>query len=478
MTTYNTGNAIGSVDVRDLYDNAQNLDEFSNSPSDFATDRFGVSRETLQGIRNASQYQFLGAYAAGLEFTSYNQVFSSAGEFYAPSAGLTLPYTTTGSGAAEIATFRSVGDAVLRDDLADDTDPAKGSGQIGYDQALLYPAGSVGAALQDAEDAALGARASVISYGAIGGATDDTAAFTAAAADTNVIYVPYNPAGWTVNSGVVNAASMFIFEGGASQLLGTATAAQLRAVFFDGGQIGGIPFIDAMRSSKIGIVAGVIRQNASTRTQWDYINDSAHTPVGVSGSFATAAGGSITIAYDQTYSRVISFVATPDETFANVMGASIGASVGLSSTVINASANFTGSFTVSYNGATWDIASGSGQNIAPVFTSFTTGNGTLRINHGYCRGVALNINPYSAGGAVNNPYIPVIKTTAQTFVDVNFMDPTTGLLVVGAANTRMKLTASKTNAAGLHLDGTNDATVINGTDITNANIWFFGIFEK
>ena len=132
MTTYNTGNAIGSVDVRDLYDNAQNLDQFSNSPSDFATDRLGVSRETLQGIRNASQYQFLGAYAAGLVFTSYNQVFSNAGEFYAPSAGLTLPYTTTGSGAAEIATFRSVGDAVLRSDLANTADTAKGAGLVGY----------------------------------------------------------------------------------------------------------------------------------------------------------------------------------------------------------------------------------------------------------------------------------------------------------------------------------------------------------
>jgi len=77
-----------------------------------------VSRESLQGIRNASQYQIIGAYGAGLNFTSYNQVFSYLGEFYAPSAGLTLPYTTTGAGAGEIASFRSVGDAILRSDLA------------------------------------------------------------------------------------------------------------------------------------------------------------------------------------------------------------------------------------------------------------------------------------------------------------------------------------------------------------------------
>ena len=117
MTTYNTDNPLGSVDVRDLYDNAQNLDNFANGPLNFYADRLGVSRESLQGIRNATQYQIIGTYGAGLNFTSYNQVFSYLGEFYAPSAGLTLPYTTTGAGAGEIASFRSVGDAVLRSDL-------------------------------------------------------------------------------------------------------------------------------------------------------------------------------------------------------------------------------------------------------------------------------------------------------------------------------------------------------------------------
>ena len=118
MTTYNTGNALGSVDVRDLYDNAQNLDNFANGPLNFYTDRLGVSRESLRGIRNASQYQIIGDYGAGLVFTSYNQTFGYLGEFYAPSAGLTLPYTTTGAGAGEISSFRSVGDAILRSDLA------------------------------------------------------------------------------------------------------------------------------------------------------------------------------------------------------------------------------------------------------------------------------------------------------------------------------------------------------------------------
>lgn len=122
MTTYNTGAAVPSVDVRDLYDNAENFDKFSNGSADEYADRLGVMRQSLQGIRNASQYVDIGPYAAGLVFTSRNQVFSydagSGAEFYAPGPAITLPYTTTGVGAAEVATFRSVGDAILRGDLA------------------------------------------------------------------------------------------------------------------------------------------------------------------------------------------------------------------------------------------------------------------------------------------------------------------------------------------------------------------------
>lgn len=117
MTTFNTGNPLGSTDVYDRYDNSENLDNFSNGPLDAYPDRFGVMRQSLQGIRNASQYVNLGPYAAGLVFTSLNQVFSYLGEFYAPGPSIVLPYTTTGVGAGEIANFRSVGDAVLRADL-------------------------------------------------------------------------------------------------------------------------------------------------------------------------------------------------------------------------------------------------------------------------------------------------------------------------------------------------------------------------
>ena len=51
MTTYRTGNAIGSADPRDLYDNAENLDEFVNSKDKLShPDRLGVPRKTWHGL--------------------------------------------------------------------------------------------------------------------------------------------------------------------------------------------------------------------------------------------------------------------------------------------------------------------------------------------------------------------------------------------------------------------------------------------
>lgn len=48
MTTYNTGNPIGSANPKDLYDNSQNLDKAVNSQESTWEDRFGVVRPTLK----------------------------------------------------------------------------------------------------------------------------------------------------------------------------------------------------------------------------------------------------------------------------------------------------------------------------------------------------------------------------------------------------------------------------------------------
>ncbi|RYA73925.1 hypothetical protein DD594_28540, partial [Enterobacter cloacae complex sp. 4DZ1-17B1] len=56
MTIYNTNNPLGSTDPRDLYDNAQNLDQATNTLTDEEwLDRFGVSRLTWFGMEKRYQ---------------------------------------------------------------------------------------------------------------------------------------------------------------------------------------------------------------------------------------------------------------------------------------------------------------------------------------------------------------------------------------------------------------------------------------
>lgn len=76
MTTYNTGNPIGSTEVKDLYDNAENLDIAINSPSaDVWTDRLGQARKTWRGIQSEAQLEI--AQVVG-EVTAQSQQYLDA----------------------------------------------------------------------------------------------------------------------------------------------------------------------------------------------------------------------------------------------------------------------------------------------------------------------------------------------------------------------------------------------------------------
>ena len=137
MTTYNTGNPIGSKDPRDLYDNAENLDEAVNTrTAESWDDRFGVPRKTWWGMEQDFQqflldsgYQNIGDYGQGLEITARNQIFWRDGELYRAGAALELPYTTTGDWSSEEGLFVAVGDAALRQQLSG-TGPDSGAFMI------------------------------------------------------------------------------------------------------------------------------------------------------------------------------------------------------------------------------------------------------------------------------------------------------------------------------------------------------------
>jgi hypothetical protein len=149
--TFNTGNGIGSNDVRDLSDNAVNLDFFANGPAASYPDRFGTQRKTVAQMnaeflasevsrastfiasQNAKQAEFNQLlknsayevpvdYVAGLGITRPTQTVRFGGELYR-GKDANLPFTTT-TWAADAAKFFAIGDAALRQEMAS-SDPTK-----------------------------------------------------------------------------------------------------------------------------------------------------------------------------------------------------------------------------------------------------------------------------------------------------------------------------------------------------------------
>ncbi|EEQ0674077.1 TPA: tail spike protein [Salmonella enterica subsp. enterica serovar Javiana] len=135
MTTYNTGNPLGSAAAKDLYDNAENFDHLSNDQSNEKwPDRFGRERLTWHGIEKMSQEAIssfgyitlksfqLGAPLPNNELTLPNQALQDEtdGEYYrwdgvfpkAVPAGST-PESTGGIGVGK---WLSVGDAAFREE--------------------------------------------------------------------------------------------------------------------------------------------------------------------------------------------------------------------------------------------------------------------------------------------------------------------------------------------------------------------------
>lgn len=169
MTTYNTGNPVGSTDPRDLYDNAQNMDNLVNGSTPTYADRLGVQRRTLAQIDADAQAILSGigyappvAYASGISLTLTTQTVEYSGEVYAPKLA-DLPFTT--SGTFETAKFRLI-QGLAAADLA----ASGGASLVGY-----LPAGT-GAVATDVQSK-LRESVSVKDFGAVGdGVADDTAA--------------------------------------------------------------------------------------------------------------------------------------------------------------------------------------------------------------------------------------------------------------------------------------------------------------
>lgn len=127
MTTYKTLNPMPSTSPKDLYDNAQVIDEYANSELPSTTDRFGKRRDTIAGMSAQFQdalantgFEFIGNYddPGELTFTRRNQVMLKNGVYWSPAAQTALPFTTTGDWVADQPKFVMRGDSALKSDLA------------------------------------------------------------------------------------------------------------------------------------------------------------------------------------------------------------------------------------------------------------------------------------------------------------------------------------------------------------------------
>lgn len=182
MTTYATGNPVPSVAVKDLSDNAENLDLLMLGAAQYYADRLGVNRLSWRGIEEQfmqylarSGFVFTNpqTYQAGIVITGYNQIFVRDGNMFSLSTSIGLPYATTGDWATESANFVQRTEQSLLDFLA----AATGAQLIGYRSRNVY---------QRLDDTA-----NVMDYGADPtGAANSLAAFNAAAATGKRPYVP------------------------------------------------------------------------------------------------------------------------------------------------------------------------------------------------------------------------------------------------------------------------------------------------
>lgn len=175
MARYNTGNPIDSAAMKDLSDNAQNLDVLVNSKTALTqTDRLGVERKTWHGMERdydaaqssrenqfqsaqssreaafsdflqESGYQDLGEYAPGIEITAHNQYVTFGGQPYLLKPSISVPYTTSGVWTGD--DFKLIGDDSLRQDLAN---PSMGPGIVGFDKSIYYPNQTIGGAIRNA----------------------------------------------------------------------------------------------------------------------------------------------------------------------------------------------------------------------------------------------------------------------------------------------------------------------------------------
>ncbi|MFJ3147530.1 tail fiber domain-containing protein [Pseudomonas hunanensis] len=230
MTTYATGNPLGSKSPLDLLDNTENADYWFNGKKLGYPDRFFEYRISYYGmevafreaqsyrdeafkyaIRN-SGFKLLGEYAPGVIITTYNQVVRYQGELYGLATATEVPYTLTGVWATDSVHLVSRGDAALRQDL----------NNLGT-KMIPHNSGQPGAVNQTAHLKLAEIGSTPGDFGAKGdGVANDTSRYMDAEAGSDVVRLPdgktyaldtgYTPSKMVVGGGKIRIGSA-IFTG-------------------------------------------------------------------------------------------------------------------------------------------------------------------------------------------------------------------------------------------------------------------------
>lgn len=208
MTTFNTGNAVPSTAVKDLYDNSQTEDEVVNSDADTTVTRTGKTILTFAGMNNSfqlalSKIGFESAYLTytpgvpGVTIQRPTQLVVRSGVFYRVTNPLAVPLVLTGDWAVDGPKLTDVGDASLRAALA----AVGGASLVAFTADGVSSVGTLQTKLSQiwcVDDFKTGTRTDIQATEAMLAATGGTARFL-----PNRVYLLHN---WTysVTTGAIN----------------------------------------------------------------------------------------------------------------------------------------------------------------------------------------------------------------------------------------------------------------------------------
>lgn len=264
---------------------------------------------------------------------------------------------------------------------------------------------------------------------------------------------------------------------GSNSLVSGVTLEELNAISLEMGTIKGFPFAPDARDTRIEVVAGVIRKSANGTNEWYFINNVYHRPIGVDLSVTpTATGDKLRIPFAKTYSKVISFIASPDETFATLLGATVGASVGTAFADVKINVNSSWNFKNRFTGGGTSVSTVQTGKFSLSPSASYDNAGNARVDFTAINPTGISVSAETDGGAVV-PYMPAKKSLGIDFAEFNFIDALASSLYKGVGSSSVTWNWQLLVDRPMLLDGTEAAALENVLVSAGGNIWFYGVFE-